>query len=335
MLLCYHHYCKTCLDDILNFQGESAIIECPQRCTEVTQIGVDETTNNLRVSYDFKNIVEAVKTSNLEEIKARRCCQYENCEKEIAFFCCGNELCKQCSPIHQSDQQLHTPTPVVFMKERGDTLNILCEEHMTECSNYCNTDDRFICIYCTNRGHKDHQIFTVEERSSFMEEEFEKKREYVNASKSISHREFIVNKNNLDEVLKQRKLVCLVEYIDFLNEEESAIKKDFVNKYRDNIKDYPLTISSDDLSQDNIVGSLLQRTESLASHLKNMTLTLTDDFTFRGEHPLGKLNFAHSEDRSFAHPPTTTFKTNIGTIFKFIIFKFRSFLLHIASLQIK
>ena len=59
-LECYHIYCKECLDALLEFNDDgSAIIKCPLQCQEQTVFTCNSTTNNLRVAYEFKGILEA------------------------------------------------------------------------------------------------------------------------------------------------------------------------------------------------------------------------------------------------------------------------------------
>lgn len=53
-LNCNHTYCKVCLDYIITFIDEEgyAIIRCPLRCEALTEIMVDETTNDLPTRTD-------------------------------------------------------------------------------------------------------------------------------------------------------------------------------------------------------------------------------------------------------------------------------------------
>ena len=336
-LACNHQYCKVCLDGMLEFQADkSAVIKCPQRCADVTCIGKDETTNNLRVCYEFKNLLEVMNPPCNVNAESRRRCQYEdNCNREITLSCCGNLMCKHCSVIHKSDQQPHDDKTPVYIEKRDNTLNVLCQEHLTRCTRYCTTDDSFVCEYCTKRAHQTHQIITFEKRSSFIKKTLlsdSLKAENLNASKKITEKEMLACEKTLDAAIRQRKAFWLREYINFLDDEGLAIKECFKHEYTKHIQKYPTPRDSEYYSnhlKKDSVDLILQyaQTKLTNSNIKNITLTLTDDYAFRDTHPFGrlyvknnekrhetkrgKLNVVQSED---AVSPRSTFNSEIGNV---------------------
>ena len=64
-LSCHHVYCKTCLDKLLEFNGDgSAYITCPVRCEEKTFISEVHTTNDLGTVYELKGILDTLAVNN-------------------------------------------------------------------------------------------------------------------------------------------------------------------------------------------------------------------------------------------------------------------------------
>ena len=63
-LTCLHSFCKTCIDETLQFNHDgSARIVCPE-CKEVTLIGLHQTTHDLRANFQIRGIVDAYDTAN-------------------------------------------------------------------------------------------------------------------------------------------------------------------------------------------------------------------------------------------------------------------------------
>ena len=213
-LACFHHYCRTCLDDILKFQvDESAIIECPQRCQEVTHIGKMDTTNSLRATYDFRGAVEAFNAGS-RSVDITRCQYEENCNKAIVLFCCGSYMCRQCGAAHLSNQDVHKNNAQVYIDEKTNKTSVLCKEHAANCAYFCTNGEGFVCKYCVNRGHKTHKAVTIEERSlSLKGVLFEDSRKSINVTESIAITEREMNsiKGRLDEALRERKVACILD----------------------------------------------------------------------------------------------------------------------------
>ena len=63
-LTCLHSFCKTCIDETLQFNHDgSARIVCPE-CKEETSIGLHQTTRDLRANFQIRGIVDAYNTAN-------------------------------------------------------------------------------------------------------------------------------------------------------------------------------------------------------------------------------------------------------------------------------
>ena len=64
-LVCLHSFCKTCIDETLQFNNDgSATIDCPQ-CKKQTFIDANKTTNDLLANFQIKGIVDAYNTNNI------------------------------------------------------------------------------------------------------------------------------------------------------------------------------------------------------------------------------------------------------------------------------
>ena len=64
-LVCNHSFCKTCIDETLQFNNDgSATIDCPQ-CKKQTFIDANKTTNDLLANFQIKGIVDAYNTNNI------------------------------------------------------------------------------------------------------------------------------------------------------------------------------------------------------------------------------------------------------------------------------
>ena len=67
VLHCNHSYCKTCLDNILQFRGDgSGFIVCPVRCEGQTEVKEGKTTNDLNVPVQLKSLMELVEDEIVE-----------------------------------------------------------------------------------------------------------------------------------------------------------------------------------------------------------------------------------------------------------------------------
>ena len=63
-LICHHSFCKTCIDETLQFNHDGSVqVVCPE-CKEVTSIGCDKTTNDLRANFQMRCIIDAYNTAN-------------------------------------------------------------------------------------------------------------------------------------------------------------------------------------------------------------------------------------------------------------------------------
>ena len=94
ILSCTHHFCKSCLDDVVTFTEEGcAEITCPNRCPQKTTLAKDETVNDLLHCYDFKNLMEALNLDSATAVQPPRCMGVAECTKDIAVYCSGTFMC--------------------------------------------------------------------------------------------------------------------------------------------------------------------------------------------------------------------------------------------------
>lgn len=229
-LTCQHSYCKRCLDNLLQFNNNgSASIKCPKGCAIETQISSTETTNNLPINYMLKDIVAATNWKG----KYSRKLTCTSCTRDIKRYCvqCKVFKCEQCADRHNTNCFV----PVAFQpgrSHRGKVV-IVCNKHATEATYVC-CDDKFVCIYCVQRGHKQSPYWGAAKHNHVMLDGMEATlkealNEKVNSNKDHCARRADANKDVLDvkrklhNALQVNKLRCLKDYMEHLDKEETRI----------------------------------------------------------------------------------------------------------------
>lgn len=314
-LTCRHQFCKECLDNILEFQDDgSAVINCPNRCREQTVIGKRQTTNDLGVSYEFKGMLEMLKLKDKKlDVSSSLCNYIEDCQKDVAVYCCGLIMCKSCSTNHNITEAHHQGMTDIFFDKKEKELKVLCKEHVSNCTHFC-SDNQFLCVYCINRTHKQHRKDTIRSQAEKLKESLTNGSKIVNKINEllkVTKENILVNKEELDISLRERKIACLSSYLDFLNREEEVIRKQFQHLSCDHTKQYPIIDTTKcylDTLQKNDIELVMEKHPILQSltvsglwnsSVSSVTVSLRDDFDFRNEHPLGDLQVAVGEDISF------------------------------------
>ncbi|XP_057308293.1 E3 ubiquitin-protein ligase TRIM56-like [Hydractinia symbiolongicarpus] len=237
-LKCGHTYCQHCLDDLATFKEDgSAEIPCPFKCSTKTRLGPHETVSTLNTAYVVNNIVNTL--SNVKESNPK-CQQSKKCKRIVSCSCatCGAKICEKCQNIHSCINKSFIN--VTF----NDKLQPLCKEHNSPGRYVCiDCHNKFTCVYCKNRSHKNHEMKSIAEFGeearkwfqcfigSFEETKLvlEKlTKEYHESLKSFkcSREAFVLE-------LKIRKLKRIEDYLKKLNTEEENLLLSFDQKMKE------------------------------------------------------------------------------------------------------
>ncbi|XP_057310157.1 E3 ubiquitin-protein ligase TRIM56-like [Hydractinia symbiolongicarpus] len=237
-LYCGHTYCQNCLDDLAIFNEDgSAEIHCPLRCPMKTKLDPHETTSSLMTRYVLNDILNEL--SNVEKVNSQ-CQQSKECKRIVGHSCttCGAKICNKCQIIHSCTNKSFTN---VTFNEKLKEMQPLCEEHNFLGRFVCiDCDNKFTCVYCIHRSHKNHERKSVAEFGeearnliqSFLASFDETKVVMENLTK-----QYYGSLNNLNSSreafvreLKVRKLKRIEDYLKILNTEEENLLLRFDQK---------------------------------------------------------------------------------------------------------
>ena len=311
-LRCTHSYCKRCLDGVLKFNPDgSALLRCPLRCREVTKIGVDETTNDLKTPVQLKNVIDyVVEKVNREEEKSPKynCYEHPQCNRIISLYCteCCAKSCETCMINHHHDVLDHSEIieflPVKFETSEMDKLLPWCDEHMTHAMYLC--EEGYVCVYCKARAHSGHHSDHIDTLS-------EELIMWVNTQKTIlPELEYMLRSStekSLDAVqrirkklkheLKTRKYTSIKKHLKKLNDSEERLLRRFDSNVSKHFASYPLPNPADYTSKRPEFEIILEK-ENIAERVKNITAedVFVPEISFSlpreaisGKYPLGKL----------------------------------------------
>ncbi|XP_057303093.1 uncharacterized protein LOC130639900 [Hydractinia symbiolongicarpus] len=237
-LNCGHTYCQDCLDDMLSFNEDgSAELNCPLRCPNKTIINEHDTTSSLANSYCLSEILDTVSKSGTSN---GLCQQTENCKQPICYSCstCGTKICEKCQHMHSCENKAYTT--VRFNGKTGQ-LQPLCSQHNSLAKRVCiQCDNKFVCVFCVHREHKNHRLksvteFGMEAKNWFQSfiTSFENTRKDSERLSKIYHETLMKLEREREifaQELKMRKLKCIERYLTILNAEEERFLKEFDDK---------------------------------------------------------------------------------------------------------
>ncbi|XP_057300587.1 E3 ubiquitin-protein ligase TRIM56-like [Hydractinia symbiolongicarpus] len=245
-LNCGHSFCQECLDGILKFEVDgSAQIKCPLRCSKKTMIDQKETTSYLSTNFGLTCILDEInkdKKSVGRMINAL-CQQNKKCARPISLSCrcCGVQICDQCKDVHTCKKASFTD---VSFNEKLQEVQPLCKEHNSLARFVCiDCDNKFTCVYCTQRSHKNHVIKSVAEFGSEAKNWFrsfitsfeDTKTVLENLSRTYEEAfcKFTNDRKLLVCELEKRKLKHLQLFIKTLNIEKKNLLLEFDNKFEE------------------------------------------------------------------------------------------------------
>lgn len=190
-------------------------------------------------------------------------------------------MCQMCQVQHTLTQGGNAPgrsyVPVKYSKKDGTTVT-MCKKHNTVAKFVC-CDKEFICIYCTQRRHKDHLCETIDVISTQIQTEIhtmeknvkcrtEQVQRGVENALQSTESAIKTGRAKLTKLLEKQMLSCMAEYYALLKREEERI----INEYDE------LTTNHLDLYKWN--------------HSRDSFLNLRDKLPFQ---------FIHEEEKLFEH----------------------------------
>ncbi|XP_077345428.1 E3 ubiquitin-protein ligase TRIM39-like [Lithobates pipiens] len=161
-LRCGHNFCRECIEDVRDTQGESGLYWCPECREEFRER--PELSRNTRLC----NIMERFQSTKPEKKKRKILCTYcIHSPLPAVKFClhCEASLCDDHLRVHSKSSQ-HVLSDLTTPQK-----NRKCSVHEKILEYYCTEDSACLCGSC--RLHGDHQEHQVEA----LEEAFEKKKE--------------------------------------------------------------------------------------------------------------------------------------------------------------
>ncbi|XP_054762115.1 E3 ubiquitin-protein ligase TRIM31-like [Lytechinus pictus] len=238
ILSCSHTFCKTCLDNLLEFHGNCQI-RCPV-CRAVTQVP-NEDVGKLQVNLALKSLIEDM------EGHPQICTNCKSNDKPHAdVYCqdCGKYLCTSCLNKHSQWEDFIDHEVIAMSEISSGKVSVRryrkCRKHPKEDEDYfCSTCRRFTCFRCGMMEHKDEGHQVVE-----------------GAAYEGKHMKNIEDlKSKVD---KQQS--CFQKYIDFIDEQRKSV---------DNAKKQ--CTSDINKAYDDAVGQLTEKRESLLIEVKETT----------------------------------------------------------------
>nr|XP_054762015.1 E3 ubiquitin-protein ligase TRIM7-like [Lytechinus pictus] len=238
ILSCSHTFCKTCLDNLLECQGNCQI-RCPV-CRAVTQVP-NEDVGKLQVNLALKSLIEDM------EGHPQICTNCKSNDKpHAAVYCqdCGKYLCTSCLNKHSQWEDFIDHEVIAMSEISSGKVSVRryrkCRKHPKEDEDYfCSTCRRFTCFRCGVMEHKDEGHQVVE--GAVYEDKH---------MKSIGDLKSKVDKQQS----------CFQKYIDFIDEQTKSV---------DNAKKQ----CTGDINKayDDAVRQLTEKRESLLREVKETT----------------------------------------------------------------
>ncbi|XP_073488470.1 E3 ubiquitin/ISG15 ligase TRIM25-like [Aquarana catesbeiana] len=271
-----HNFCRVCIDGVLDTQERSGGYSCPQ-CREEFQ---DRPV--LQRNITLRNIVEAFRSSQLEEGKTGIFCTYcyhSPVPAVKSCLMCEASLCDNHVRVHSKAAEHVLTDPTTSMENRK------CSIHRELVKYYCTEDSACICVSCSLAGeHRGHKVETLDEASE------KKKQKLRNVlQKLITEREETEKRvQSLQDRRRkvQEKSAGLTERVTGLFIELRRHLEDLENRVLRNISSQEEWISLSDL-----IHQLEIKKEDLSRKMEDIEelCNLTDPLTVLQESDTGDL----------------------------------------------
>ena len=169
LLLCFHSFCKKCLERLVVQDQNGHTLTCPNchRTTPLPPAGV----SGLQTDFHIEHLFEI--QDMLSKAKYPQKTQCEKCEQSLATgFCrnCGQFVCNKCTELHKTWKEFSTHQIAslnVVQKEAANLVPLTkkvmyCPKHSENILKiYCETCGELICNDCTIRLHQGHNYDLV------------------------------------------------------------------------------------------------------------------------------------------------------------------------------
>ena len=173
LLLCFHVFCKDCLEKLVQGEHEKTYLRCPT-CRRLTHISPGNDVSSLPAAFNIHRLFEIKDALVKAKERQTKCQKCQTSSKIACSYCrdCGEFICEACTGIHNEweDLKTHEVIPLIGFEEKVKQLNTLrkvpmrCSLHPGKVLElFCETCMELICHNCTVKKHKDHQYDLVDD----------------------------------------------------------------------------------------------------------------------------------------------------------------------------
>ncbi|XP_070849261.1 E3 ubiquitin-protein ligase TRIM21-like [Chaetodon trifascialis] len=221
---CGHNFCLGCIKHFWDMRHKS---ECPL-CKEVFKKRPE-----LRINVGFKDITEKFKRSLKDKPKYKTAppklriqrhlsktddvpcdiCQEDKLMAVKSCLMCRESYCEDHLTPHLRDQLMTKH----MLTDPGTFVNShLCKKHGRLLEKFCKTDRTIVCIKCTEREHKHHEIIPMEQESKRIRSQIKKIDTEFRQLIQASIRKFEEMKTSMEmtKINKEREMQTSLQVFD-------------------------------------------------------------------------------------------------------------------------
>nr|XP_054762126.1 transcription intermediary factor 1-beta-like [Lytechinus pictus] len=251
ILSCSHTFCKTCLDNLLECQGNCQI-RCPV-CRAVTQVP-NKDVGKLQVNLALKSMIDDMKGH------PQICTNCKSDDKPHAVvYCndCGKYLCTSCLNTHSQWEGFIDHEVIAMNEISSGRVSVRryrkCRNHPKKDEEYfCSTCRRFTCFKCGVMDHKDEGHKVVEGA--------------VYEDKHMKSIEDLKSK-------VEKKRSCFQKYIDLIDEQWKSVGNAKKRCTKDIKKAYDEAARHLTDKRESLQREVKETTEGVEKELKSMKTT--------------------------------------------------------------
>ena len=285
-LLCFHSFCKCCLEKFVKGQREKAegkvieLFNCPECRTEF-QLKEGQQVASMPRNYFIGNMLEVLAIQRRpNQIPCNSCKRKPPAVSRCTT--CEKYLCRDCLTTHGNwlDFEKHTVFTMeeLVMPENQDKARekSTCKKHKNETFDYyCETCKKLACIHCVLLEHKEGHLYLS------TEEVIEKKRELLKSSSSflndqlkegsdaLKHIEHILQELEKNAGKARNKINQQKEDIlKVFTEKQKNALKEFIEKQKSDLKAFTKKVEQKAELNTNVVDNTYKQTHGLLGKQK-------------------------------------------------------------------